>query len=55
MAETWEDIGTGKLIAGQGGGLRVAFDQNFIVRADVGVSAVEQWDPGVYINMRNLF
>jgi len=55
VAETWEDIGTGKLIAGQGGGLRVAFDQNFIVRADVGVSAVEQWDPGVYINMRNLF
>jgi len=38
-----------------GGGLRVAFDKNFVVRADVGVSPIEDWAPSVYIDLRNLF
>jgi len=38
-----------------GGGLRIAFDKNFIVRADVGVSPIEDWAPSVYIDLRNLF
>jgi len=38
-----------------GGGLRLAFDKNFVVRADVGVSPVEDYSPSVYIDIRNLF
>lgn len=38
-----------------GGGLRLAFDKNFIIRADVGVSPIEDWSPSVYIDLRNLF
>lgn len=38
-----------------GGGLRLALDKNFVVRADVGVSPVEDWSPSVYIDLRNLF
>jgi len=38
-----------------GGGLRLALDKNFIVRADVGVSPIEDWSPSVYIDLRNLF
>ncbi len=38
-----------------GGGLRVALDKNFVVRADVGVSPIEDWAPSVYIDLRNLF
>ena len=38
-----------------GGGLRLAFDKNFIIRADVGVSPIEDWSPSVYIDLRNVF
>ncbi len=38
-----------------GGGLRFALDKNFIVRADVGVSPIEDYSPSVYIDIRNLF
>lgn len=38
-----------------GGGFRFALDQNFIVRADVGVSPLEDWTPSVYIDLRHLF
>ena len=39
---------------GGGGGLRVAVDKNFIVRADFGFSGFES-GPGVYIDVDNLF
>ncbi len=45
----------GHLLPGEGGGLRVAIDENFIIRADVGVSALEDWAPGIYINVGNLY
>jgi hypothetical protein len=38
-----------------GGGLRFALDENFVVRADVGVSPIEDWAPSVYIDLKNLF
>ncbi|MBX2798967.1 MAG: outer membrane protein assembly factor [Myxococcales bacterium] len=42
-------------LLGTGAGVRLSFDKNFIVRADVGVSAIEDWAPSVYIDLRNLF
>lgn len=42
-------------MVGEGGGLRVALNQNFIVRADVGVSKVEDWAPGIYLNINHIF
>jgi hypothetical protein len=44
-----------KPLPGTGGGLRIALDKNFVVRADVGVSPIEDWAPSVYIDLRNLF
>lgn len=38
-----------------GGGLRIAVDRNFVVRADVGVSPIEEYAPSVYIDLRNVF
>ncbi|MEQ1508429.1 MAG: BamA/TamA family outer membrane protein, partial [Myxococcota bacterium] len=38
-----------------GGGLRIAVDRNFVVRADVGVSPLEGWAPAVYIDLKNVF
>ncbi len=38
-----------------GGGLRVGVDGAFIVRADIGVSPIEDWAPSVYIDLRNTF
>lgn len=42
-------------LPGEGVGLRVAFEQNFIVRVDVAVSHLEDYAPGVYIDLRNTF
>ena len=41
-------------LVGGGGGLRLALDKNFIIRADAGWSAVED-GPSIYIDLRNLF
>lgn len=40
---------------GTGGGLRIAMDDNFVVRVDTGFSSVEDWSPGIYIDIGNLF
>ena len=40
---------------GSGAGLRGAMDDNFVVRVDVGFSAVEAGSPGIYIDIGNLF
>lgn len=37
-----------------GGGLRLAFDKNFVLRADLGFSQFEE-GPSLYIDLRNLF
>ena len=42
-------------VLGQGAGVRLSFDKTFIVRVDVGFSAIENWSPGVYIGLKNLF
>jgi hypothetical protein len=38
-----------------GAGFRFALNKNFIVRADVGVSPIEDWSPKVYIDIKNTF
>lgn len=55
--EDWSDIGPAFAHPhfGEGIGLRVAINQNFVIRADVGFSDVENWSPGVYIDIDNLF
>lgn len=58
FATDWSDLGTGQneaFVYGTGGGLRLAFNKNFIIRADVGVSPLEDWSPSVYIDIYNLF
>ncbi|TVQ88744.1 MAG: hypothetical protein EA397_16235 [Deltaproteobacteria bacterium] len=54
-AENWADLGRMRPYWGTGGGLRITMDQSFVIRADVGVSPVERWSPGVYISLGNLF
>jgi hypothetical protein len=53
VAAEWGDRGV--VLPGQGLGLRIAIDENFIIRADVGFSAVEGWSPGIYLDIDNLF
>jgi hypothetical protein len=57
VAADWSSIGSDQavLFVGEGGGLRVAVNKNFIVRLDVGFSALEANSPGIYINVNNLF
>lgn len=38
-----------------GGGLRVGVEGAFVVRADIGVSPIEDWSPSVYIDVKNTF
>lgn len=57
VADEWSDLSDalGEPIVGTGGGLRIALDTNFIVRADIGVSAKESWAPSIYIDLGNLY
>lgn len=56
VARDWSDLGDfARPVSGEGGGLRLAFDDSFIIRADVGVSAAEDYSPSVYIDINNLF
>ena len=41
-------------LPGAGGGLRLAVDKNFVIRADLGVSAYKE-SPSLYIDLRNAF
>jgi hypothetical protein len=54
-AVEWTDLGSVRPYWGTGGGLRITMDQSFVIRADVGVSPFEDWSPGVYISLGNLF
>lgn len=42
-------------LVGTGGGLRLALEKNFVIRADVGVSPLEDYAPKVYIDLNNTF
>lgn len=56
-AEEWSDLGPAFAHPrpGEGLGLRVAINESFVLRADVGVSHLEGWSPGVYIDVDHLF
>ncbi|MEZ4435965.1 MAG: BamA/TamA family outer membrane protein [bacterium] len=57
-AETFDDIGDedkAAVVWGTGGGLRVAANQNFIVRFDLGFSPLEEWAPSIYLDLSNLW
>ncbi|MGC6494796.1 MAG: hypothetical protein ACON5B_18300 [Myxococcota bacterium] len=56
-AENWNTLTSEPRnpLAGFGGGLRLAFNQNFIIRADVGFSQREDYAPGIYLDVGNLF
>ncbi|MEO0603332.1 MAG: hypothetical protein AAF211_17970 [Myxococcota bacterium] len=45
----------GTPLVGAGGGLRIAIEKNFVIRADVGVSPLEDYAPKVYIDLNNTF
>ncbi|MCA9570570.1 MAG: BamA/TamA family outer membrane protein, partial [Myxococcales bacterium] len=52
VAREWSDLGDfARPVAGEGLGLRLAFDDNFIIRTDVGFSAAEDYAPSVYIDI----
>ena len=53
----WTDFGGDPLRVnfGTGGGLRAAWEDNFIVRLDVATSIDENWSPGIYIDIGNVF
>jgi hypothetical protein len=57
VAQDWSDLGDAfaEPLVGTGGGLRIAIDSNFIIRADMGLSAKEDWSPSLYIDLANLF
>ncbi|MEL6347954.1 MAG: BamA/TamA family outer membrane protein [Myxococcota bacterium] len=40
---------------GTGGGLRITWNENFIVRADFGFSPIEDWSTKSYINLDHIF
>ena len=54
-AEELSTISDGAFVVGYGGGLRLGFNKNFIIRADVGFSPLEDHASQVYIDIRNLW
>jgi len=57
VAVDWSDIGgdAARGFVGEGAGLRVAVNKNFIVRVDAGFSGLEENSMGLYINVNNLY
>lgn len=56
VAEDWSRLEQlGRPIVSEGGGLRLAFDDNFIIRTDVGFAAVEDYSPAIYIDLAHLY
>jgi hypothetical protein len=54
-AEDHSTLSDGRFVYGYGGGLRLAFNKNFIIRADLGFSPLEDNSMQVYIDVRNLW
>jgi len=56
VAAEWEDLGDSPIQLGEGLGLRIAFNQNFILRGDFATSASEGWGlSGLYLDVDNLW
>jgi len=57
VAPEWSDIGgdAARGFAGEGAGLRLAVNKNFIIRVDAGFSGLEANSMGLYINVNNLY
>ncbi len=56
VAAEWEDVGGSPIHLGEGGGLRIAINQNFILRGDFATSFDEGWGlTGIYLDVDNLW
>ncbi len=55
FARDWDAMDENTLAITEGAGFRFAFGKNFIIRADVGFSPLEDYAPGVYIDVGNLW
>jgi len=55
FAADHSSLNDGAFVYGYGGGLRLAFNKNFIIRADLGFSPIENNSMQVYIDVRNLW
>lgn len=54
-ADDWDDLSEGNAGLGYGGGLRVTWNRNFIVRVDVAYSEEEDYAQKMYINLDHIF
>lgn len=52
---TLTDADRSAFVYGTGGGLRLAFNKNFVLRGDVGFSPLEDWSARVYLDVDNLW
>jgi hypothetical protein len=55
LAQDWQNLDNSALVVTEGVGMRWAFNTNFIIRTDVGFSSREDFAPGVYIDIGNLW
>ena len=56
VAAEWEDLGGSPVHLGEGGGLRIAINQNFVLRGDFATSFDEGWKlSGIYLDVDNLW
>jgi hypothetical protein len=56
VAAEWDDLGGSPIHLGEGGGLRIAINQNFILRGDFATSFDEGWGlTGIYLDVDNLW
>jgi hypothetical protein len=54
-ADDLSSLDQGALVYGTGAGWRTAINKNFILRADVGFSPLEDWAPKIYLDVKNLW
>jgi hypothetical protein len=54
-ARDFSDLSVNDSGYGTGAGLRVTWNENFIVRVDGGFSPVEDWGSKIYINLDHIF
>ncbi len=55
LAQDWSNLDNNALLLTEGLGMRWAFNKNFIIRTDVGFAAREEFAPGIYIDVGNLW
>ncbi len=56
VAAEWDQLGGSPIHLGEGGGLRIAINQNFILRGDFATSFDEGWKlSGIYLDVDNLW